>query len=162
MIHFRKPIRLQFNRSLQEQPDIHARFMSRYPQGLDKVSSWFNLKFSLYTSFRSARMVLCLYFWYVFIITLHVNFADQGLAVTFAFACICIQVWPTEMTIWALVIALLICKFCLNRVDKRLHSSFSSFLFNLSTCVRRSHRNDSSCDQSSSGSKVGPCYYREG
>lgn len=32
-IHFYKPIRLQFKRSMREQPDIHARLMSHYPQG---------------------------------------------------------------------------------------------------------------------------------
>ena len=32
-IHFYRPIQLQFKRSMQEQPDIHARLMSHYPQG---------------------------------------------------------------------------------------------------------------------------------
>jgi OPT family small oligopeptide transporter len=32
LIHFWRPIKLQFKRSLQEQPDIHARLMSVYPQ----------------------------------------------------------------------------------------------------------------------------------
>jgi len=71
IIHFWKPIRLQFRRSLREQPDIHAQLMSRYPQ----VPEWF---------------YACIF------------------VVTFAFACVFIQVWPTGMTIWALVIALLI------------------------------------------------------
>ena len=30
------------------------------------------------------------------------------LAVTFAFSCLCIKLFPTQMTIWALVVALLI------------------------------------------------------
>lgn len=34
MIHFHKPIRLQIGRSMREQPDIHARLMSHYPQGM--------------------------------------------------------------------------------------------------------------------------------
>ena len=34
MIHFYKPIRLQIGRSMREQPDIHARLMSHYPQGM--------------------------------------------------------------------------------------------------------------------------------
>ncbi|PPQ95410.1 hypothetical protein CVT26_008256 [Gymnopilus dilepis] len=50
-----------FGRSMREQPDIHARLMSQYPQ-----------------------------------------------VVTFLFACICIKIWPTGMTIWALLVALLI------------------------------------------------------
>lgn len=33
IIYFRKPIRVQFGRSLREQPDIHARLMSNYRQG---------------------------------------------------------------------------------------------------------------------------------
>ena len=32
-IHFYRPIKLQFKRSMREQPDIHARLMSHYPQG---------------------------------------------------------------------------------------------------------------------------------
>lgn len=71
IIHFWKPIRLQFNRSLREQPDIHAQLMSRYHQ----VPEWY---------------YICIF------------------AVTFTFACVCIQLWPTGMTIWALIIALLI------------------------------------------------------
>ena len=29
-------------------------------------------------------------------------------AVTFVFACVCVEVWPTRMPIWALIVALLI------------------------------------------------------
>ncbi|TFY70229.1 hypothetical protein EVG20_g2771 [Dentipellis fragilis] len=36
LIYFWKPIKLHFGRSLQEQPDVHAQLMSRYPQ----VSEW--------------------------------------------------------------------------------------------------------------------------
>lgn len=71
LIYFWKPIKLHFGRSLQEQPDVHAQLMSRYPQ----VSEW----------------------WYVCIF-----------AVTFTFAGLCIKLWPTSMTIWALLVALLI------------------------------------------------------
>ncbi|PPQ81817.1 hypothetical protein CVT25_013653 [Psilocybe cyanescens] len=71
IIHFYKPIRLQFGRSMREQPDIHARLMSQYPQ----VPDW--------------------YYACIFVLT-------------FVFACVCIQLWPSGMTIWALVIALLI------------------------------------------------------
>ncbi|KAJ3500601.1 hypothetical protein NLJ89_g9722 [Agrocybe chaxingu] len=71
IIHFYRPIRLQFGRSMREQPDIHARLMSRYPQ----VPEWY---------------YACLF------------------VVTFIFACVCIELWPSGMTIWALVIALLI------------------------------------------------------
>ncbi|KDR73127.1 hypothetical protein GALMADRAFT_100686 [Galerina marginata CBS 339.88] len=71
IIHFWKPIRLQFGRSMREQPDIHARLMSQYPQ----VPDW--------------------YYACIFVLT-------------FVFACVCIQLWPSGMTIWALIIALLI------------------------------------------------------
>ncbi|KAF9043068.1 small oligopeptide transporter, partial [Panaeolus papilionaceus] len=71
IIHFWRPIRLQFNSTMREQPDIHARLMSHYPQ----VPEW--------------------YYACIFI-------------VTFVFACVCIELWPTGMTIWALIIALLI------------------------------------------------------
>ena len=33
-LYFRKQIWVQARRSLHEQPDIHARLMSKYPQGL--------------------------------------------------------------------------------------------------------------------------------
>ncbi|PPQ69348.1 hypothetical protein CVT24_001643 [Panaeolus cyanescens] len=71
IIHFWRPIRLQFRRSMREQPDIHARLMSQYPQ----VPEWY---------------YACIF------------------VVTFIFACVCIELWPTGMTIWALIIALLI------------------------------------------------------
>ncbi|CAA7262484.1 unnamed protein product [Cyclocybe aegerita] len=71
IIHFYRPIRLQFGRSMREQPDIHARLMSRYPQ----VPEWY---------------YACLF------------------VVTFIFACVCIELWPSGMTIWALIVALLI------------------------------------------------------
>ena len=37
IIYFYKPIRLQLGRSLREQPDVHARLMSQYPQ----VPEWY-------------------------------------------------------------------------------------------------------------------------
>lgn len=71
IIYFRKPIRVQFGRSLREQPDIHARLMSNYRQ----VPEW----------------------WYAILFV-----------ITFIFACVCVHIWPTSMSIWALVVALLI------------------------------------------------------
>ncbi|KII85546.1 hypothetical protein PLICRDRAFT_701048 [Plicaturopsis crispa FD-325 SS-3] len=70
-IHFWRPIKVHLWRSLQEEPDIHSRLMSKYLQ----VPDW----------------------WYAAIFV-----------VTFAFACVSIKVWPTEMTIWALIVALLL------------------------------------------------------
>ncbi|KAI0669228.1 OPT oligopeptide transporter protein-domain-containing protein [Trametes maxima] len=70
-IHFYKPIMINLKRSLREQPDIHARLMSRYQQ----VPEWHYVA--------------------IFI-------------VTFIFACVCIEVWPSGMTIWTLLVALII------------------------------------------------------
>ena len=37
IIYFRKPIKIHFKRSLQEQPDIHARLMANYRQGKQTI-----------------------------------------------------------------------------------------------------------------------------
>ena len=60
---------IQARRSLAEQPDIHARLMSQYPQ----VPEW----------------------WYLCIFV-----------AMFAFGIIAIEVWPTQMPVWAFVLAL--------------------------------------------------------
>ncbi|PPR08054.1 hypothetical protein CVT24_010853 [Panaeolus cyanescens] len=70
-LYFRKQIWVQARRSLHEQPDIHARLMSRYPQ----VPEW----------------------WYLVI------FLSM-----FALGIISIEVWPTQMPVWAFVLALVI------------------------------------------------------
>uniref|UniRef100_A0A0W0FUN2 Putative small oligopeptide transporter n=1 Tax=Moniliophthora roreri TaxID=221103 RepID=A0A0W0FUN2_MONRR len=71
IVYWWKPVRLHFKRSLREQPDVHARLMSKYQH----VPDW----------------------WYgcLFVIT-------------FAFGAICIELWPTDMPIWALIVALVI------------------------------------------------------
>ncbi|KAJ3820814.1 small oligopeptide transporter [Lentinula raphanica] len=69
IIYFRKPTLLHFRQSLQEQPDIHARLMARYP----RVRGWY---------------YACVF------------------AVTFAMACLCVELWPTGMAIWELIVAL--------------------------------------------------------
>ncbi|KAI5122711.1 hypothetical protein M0805_009764 [Coniferiporia weirii] len=70
-LYFRKQIWVQARRSLHEQPDIHARLMSRYAQ----VPEW----------------------WYMIV------FASMFVA-----GVIAIEVWPTQMPVWALVLALII------------------------------------------------------
>ncbi|KAF9512435.1 hypothetical protein BS47DRAFT_1345351 [Hydnum rufescens UP504] len=70
-LYFRRQIWIQTRRSLSEQPDIHARLMSVYPQ----VPEW----------------------WYASIFL-----------VMFAFGIISIEVWPSELPVWAFIIALLI------------------------------------------------------
>jgi len=70
-LYFRKQIWVQARRSLHEQPDIHARLMSRYPQ----VPEW----------------------WYL---TIFLSMFTIGI--------ISIEVWPTEMPVWAFILALVI------------------------------------------------------
>ncbi|KAI3596743.1 opt oligopeptide transporter [Moniliophthora roreri] len=70
-IYYRRQIWNQARRSLQEQPDVHARLMSRYPQ----VPDW----------------------WYY---TIFVTF--------FGFGVFSIELWPTQMPVWALLLALVI------------------------------------------------------
>ncbi|KZT18817.1 small oligopeptide transporter [Neolentinus lepideus HHB14362 ss-1] len=71
ILYFRKQIWVQSRRSLSEQPDIHARLMSRYPQ----VPDW----------------------WYMCIF-----------AVMFVFGIVSIEVWHTQMPVWAFILALVI------------------------------------------------------
>ncbi|KAL4069062.1 OPT oligopeptide transporter protein-domain-containing protein [Scleroderma citrinum] len=70
-LYYRKQIIKQARRSLREQPDIHARLMSQYPQ----VPDW----------------------WYLVLFL-----------IMFTLGIISIEVWPSHMPVWALVIALLI------------------------------------------------------
>ncbi|KAJ7088419.1 small oligopeptide transporter [Mycena belliarum] len=70
-LYFRKQIWVQSRRAMHEQPDIHARLMSRYPQ----VPEW----------------------WYM------VLFLSM-----FVLGIISIEVWPTEMPVWAFVLALVV------------------------------------------------------
>ncbi|KAI0044883.1 oligopeptide transporter [Auriscalpium vulgare] len=74
VLYFRKQIWTQARRSLNEQPDVHARLMSRYPQ----VPEW----------------------WYIGI-----------LLFMFAMSAVTIEVWPTQMPIWGLALALAIAVF---------------------------------------------------
>lgn len=82
----------QSRQSLGEQPDIHARLMSLYPEG--------NEFGSVYVS-DSSLLVASLHtvpdWWYL------VLFVGM-----FAMSIICMEVWPTHMPVWALVVALLI------------------------------------------------------
>ncbi|KAJ7474035.1 OPT oligopeptide transporter [Mycena latifolia] len=70
-LYFRKQIWVQSRRALHEQPDIHARLMSRYPQ----VPEW----------------------WYLIL------FLSM-----FVLGIISIEVWPTQMPVWAFVLALVV------------------------------------------------------
>ncbi|EIM92032.1 small oligopeptide transporter [Stereum hirsutum FP-91666 SS1] len=76
VLYFRKQIWTQARRSLHEQPDVHARLMSRYPS----VPEW----------------------WYLAIFV-----------IMFILSVLTMELWPTEMPIWALIIAMLIAIFYL-------------------------------------------------
>jgi RsiW-degrading membrane proteinase PrsW (M82 family) len=54
---------------------------------------------------------------------------DTLTAVTFVFACICVKVWHTSMTIWALIIALLIGNVLSSAVWFRNSSYSVAFLY---------------------------------
>lgn len=89
-IYFRKQLMIQAKRSMNEQPDIHARLMSRYPQ----VPEW----------------------WYgvVFGMSDYILFdisADIRIRVVtmFAFGTVSIELWETDFPVWALVVALVNC-----------------------------------------------------
>ena len=68
-LYYRKQIVTQARRSLAEQPDIHARLMSQYPQ----VPEW----------------------WYLCIFV-----------TMFVFGVVSIEIYPTQMPVWAFVLAL--------------------------------------------------------
>jgi hypothetical protein len=53
-LYFRKQIWLQVGRSLIEQPDVHARLMARYPQGLFTYNGCIPLRLTR----TSSRMVV--------------------------------------------------------------------------------------------------------
>ena len=132
---------INLKRSLREQPDIHARLMSRYQQ----VPEWhyiaiFGEKVDYYSKGFTDRVCLFLlirYVSYALLVRLRRHTLDalsqprstrrllrptpylprsisscfcKLAVVTFIFACVCIEVWPSGMTIWALLVALIICE----------------------------------------------------
>lgn len=88
-LYFRKQIYVQTRRALSEQPDIHARLMARYPQVPDW---WYAVIFGTSKAVMFDR-----------------DISDPDLSVVmFVFGVISIEVWNTQMPVWALVLALLI------------------------------------------------------
>lgn len=109
IIYFWNPIKIHFKRSLQEQPDIHARLMANYRQGkrID-LQRWLQvIHHNIFTV--PEWWYACIFGMIVAYIT-SCTFFSTALCpvVTFAFACVCVSIWPTDMTIWALVVALAI------------------------------------------------------
>lgn len=91
-LHFRKQIIQQSRRSLREAPDIHARLMSVYSQGNITIFMRFGVIVVLTHAFSSVPD-----WWYLVLFL-----------VMFALGVISIELWHTQLPVWAFVIALLI------------------------------------------------------
>ena len=71
---------------MSEQADIHARLMSKYPQ----VPEWgYASIFGEVHAFSQEECILTV-----------------NLAIMFVFGVVCIEVWHTEMPVWAFILAL--------------------------------------------------------
>lgn len=84
-LYFRKQLWIQAKRSLNEQPDIHARLMSRYPQ---VPEWWYGVVFgAYYVIIKTTRLI-------VVVVTM------------FGFGVVAIEVWHTDFPVWAFLVAL--------------------------------------------------------
>ena len=92
-LYFRKQIWTQSRRSLSEQRDIHGRLMSVYPQ----VPEWW------YAVIFCEHSFLC-----VIPSLLIVVLQSPSPVSMLAFGIISIEKWPTQMPVWAFIVALLI------------------------------------------------------
>lgn len=72
---------------MSEQPDIHARLMSKYPQVPDW---WYLIIFCKYSLVLTYGMILII----------------ECLVAMFVFGIVTIEAWPTQMPVWAFVLAL--------------------------------------------------------
>lgn len=96
ILYFRKQIWIQSRRSLSEQPDIHARLMAKYPQVPDW---WYSTIFGAWW-----RSIDVMQFWLM----------TETPVSMFIFGVVSIEVWNTQMPVWALVLALIICPYHLS------------------------------------------------
>ena len=92
-LYYRKYIWTHARRPLSQQPDIHARLMSVYKE----VPHWWYL-----TIFGLRHLFILLK-----------KDADSLSVTMFVFGVVVIEVWETDLPVWGLVLALLICAFCL-------------------------------------------------
>lgn len=90
-LYFRKQIWVQARRSLSEQPDIHARLMTKYPQ----VPEWWYM------------VIFCSFFFSLSTLANHLICIYLAVAM-FVFGIISIEVWHSQMPVWAFILALLI------------------------------------------------------
>jgi OPT oligopeptide transporter protein len=89
LLYFRKQIWVQSRRAMAEQPDIHARLMARYPQ----VPDWWYL--AIFGEFSQVGSCNSVYF-------------NSSIVSMFIFGVVSIEVWHTQLPVWAFVLALLI------------------------------------------------------
>jgi hypothetical protein len=90
-LYYRKQVWAQSRRSMGEQPDIHARLMSKYEQ---VPEWWYGIIFGAFVSINGSLDMsnLCV----------HLTVS------MFVFSIILIEVWHTEFPVWALCLSLLI------------------------------------------------------
>ena len=89
-MYYRKQIWVQARRSMNEQSDVHARLMARYPQ----VPEWWYA--ILFGESRLVRVPSS-------------SLSDQSPAVImFIFGVVCIEVYNTNMPVWGFILALII------------------------------------------------------
>lgn len=86
----------QMRRSLQEEPDIHGRLMSLYPQGNITATQYHN---SFHVHYLPLAFPTVPEWWYLVLFV-----------VVFILGILTIEWWHTQMPVWAFVFALLICK----------------------------------------------------
>jgi hypothetical protein len=104
--------------------------------GIHEVPSFLHPLFTRCWSAYSSWMVLRGYFWWVGKLRpcgLELN----STVLTFTFACVCTQVWPTGLTVWALIIALLMGESYASPPDAGYNPKYSNQLwYMLSRSVR--------------------------
>lgn len=109
LLFYRKQIWVQSRRSMSEQPDIHARLMSKYPQ----VPDWWYVVILGTCDASSIRSQNSSHF--------------RSSVSMFVFGVISIEVYKTDFPVWAFVLALIICK-CIHHVVLRIQSCSSPLL----------------------------------
>ena len=85
---------IQAKRSMNEQPDIHARLMSRYPQ---VPEWWYGVVFGM--CHFSVWLLFDVWSWYL------AGGATWPVTM-FAFGAVSIELWETDFPVWALIVAL--------------------------------------------------------
>lgn len=145
---------------MREQPDIHARLMSYYPQG--KWLAWM-LGDCYQTDADPNTWFLVPGYYYACIFGMVIHQSKQQtnitcwwlllIVISFIIASVSIELWPTGMTIWALLIALLIGELSPPPGPPNFFLQ-SWYLHSRSPCLCDTNRHDSSCYESTSWTQV--------